>query len=102
MQFDVQTAFLYGDLEEDIYMELSDGFESENKEDCKKASVVCKLLKPLYGLKQSLHRQNKKLSVLKQFNFKEIEADKNIFIDYIRNCKVILALFLNDGFLAAK
>lgn len=77
MQFDMQTAFLYGDLE-DIYMELPDGFETvENKEDCKKANVVCKFLKSLkQGLKQSSCRWNKKFSsVLKEFNFKEIEAE---------------------------
>lgn len=57
----------------------------------------------MYGLKQSPRCWNEKFSsILKQFNFKEIEADKSIFVGYIRNFKVILALFVDDGLLAAK
>ena len=47
-QMDVKTAFLNGDLEEDIYMVQPEGFVQEGKED-----YVCKLKKSLYGLKQS-------------------------------------------------
>jgi Reverse transcriptase (RNA-dependent DNA polymerase) len=47
-QFDVKNIFLYGDLEEEIYMEISpmyQGGDTRNK--------VCKLKKTLYELKQS-------------------------------------------------
>ena len=47
-QMHVKTAFLNGDLEEEIYIEQLEGFvvpEKENK--------VCKLVKSLYGLKQA-------------------------------------------------
>ena len=47
-QMDVKTAFLNGELEEEIYMVQPQGFvvpESEHK--------VCKLLKSIYGLRQS-------------------------------------------------
>jgi ATP-binding cassette subfamily B (MDR/TAP) protein 1 len=37
---DVKTAFLHGDLHEEIYMEQPDGFEEKGKED-----YVCKLVK---------------------------------------------------------
>jgi hypothetical protein len=47
-QMDVKTAFLNGELEEDIYMDQPQGFVQDGKED-----VVCKLKKSLYGLKQS-------------------------------------------------
>jgi len=47
-QIDVKTAFLYGDLEEEIYMKQLDGFHVEGKED-----YVCRLRKSLYGLKQA-------------------------------------------------
>ena len=47
-QMDVVTAFLYGSLDETIYMRQPLGFEKKGQE-----KMVCKLLKSIYGLKQS-------------------------------------------------
>ena len=48
VQMDVKTAFLHGDLEEEIYITQPDGFKVAGKE-----NWVCELSKSLYGLKQS-------------------------------------------------
>ena len=45
MQFDIKTAFLNGDLDEDVFMSPPEGTNID-------PSLVCKLKKSLYGLKQ--------------------------------------------------
>ncbi|RDX95085.1 hypothetical protein CR513_22434, partial [Mucuna pruriens] len=44
--FDVKNDFLHGDLEEEVYMEIPQGFYSRNEK-----NKACKLKKALYGLK---------------------------------------------------
>ena len=46
-QMNVKTAFLNGNLEEQVYMKQPEGFSSSEGE-----HLVCKLKKSIYGLKR--------------------------------------------------
>ncbi|GKA00700.1 ribonuclease H-like domain-containing protein [Tanacetum coccineum] len=82
-QLDVNNTFLYGDLYEDVYMTLPDGYNDENK------SKVYKLNKSLYGLKQALRQWNAKLiTTLVEHGFKQ----SNLTIPYILSIMVTILL----------
>jgi hypothetical protein len=42
----MKTAFLYGELEEEVYLEQPEGFDNDN-------GCVCRLKRSLCGLKQA-------------------------------------------------
>ncbi len=93
-QFDVQTAFLYGDLDEEIYMRQPVGYEDGTKK-------VCLLKKSLYGLKQASRNWNKKFTdFLKAYNLKVSTADPCVFIGNGER-RLILGIFIDDGIVAA-
>lgn len=46
-QMDVKNAFLHGDLEEEVYVDLPPGHPLQNKD-----GIVCRLKNAIYGLKQ--------------------------------------------------
>ncbi len=74
MVVDVETAFLHGDLEEEIYMESPEGL-GHSKDKC------VRLMKTLYGLVQSGRVFNKKLTkILKDLGFTQSLADPCLFI----------------------
>jgi hypothetical protein len=66
---DVETAFLHGDLQEEIYMNVPKGMNQDDK--------TCLLLKKtIYGLVQSAREfYNKLLSTLKSMGFTENKSD---------------------------
>ena len=55
-QADIETAFLWSNIRENIYMQQLEGHAYPDHID-----YVCKLLKSLYGLKQSAHLWNQLL-----------------------------------------
>ncbi|KAK1606274.1 hypothetical protein QYE76_029947 [Lolium multiflorum] len=91
-QMDVKTAFLNGELEEEIYMEHPDGFVVDGQE-----GKVCKLLKSLYGLKQAPKQWHEKFErTLTAEGFVVNEADKCVYYRHGGGEGVILCLYVDD------
>lgn len=89
-QFDVITAFLHGELEEDIYMIPPAGLSTS-------PNVFCKLLKSLYGLKQSPRMWNKKLDdYLRDSGFQRLSSDYGVYLRRNDNELVIIAVYVDD------
>lgn len=71
-QMNVKTAFLNGELEEEIYMEQPEGFLVKWQE-----NKVCKPVKSLYGLKQAQKMWHEKFDhTIITYGFKINESDK--------------------------
>ena len=91
-QMDVKTAFLNGELDEEIYMDQPDGFVVEGQE-----GKVCKLLKSLYGLKQAPKQWHEKFDkTMTSAGFVANEADKCVYYRYGGGEGVILCLYVDD------
>lgn len=94
-QFDIKTAFLYGDLKENVYMRQPIGYEDGT-------SNVCKLKRSLYGLKQASRCWNEKfINFIRSFEFVACDADPCVFLRRKDNEVAILAIYVDDGLIAA-
>ena len=68
---DVSTAFLYGELSEEVYMRQPEGFVESGQE-----NLVCRLKHSIYGLKQSPQCWNHALDKqMKGMGFKQTASD---------------------------
>ena len=91
-QMDVKTAFLNGELDEEIYMDQPEGFVVHGQE-----HKVCKLDKSLYGLKQAPKQWHEKFDNLIISNgFKVNESDKCIYYKSENDICTIICLYVDD------
>lgn len=87
-QMDVKTAFLYGDVEEEIYVEQPTGYEEGDA-----TEDVCVLDKALYGLKQSPRIwYNTLTSFLRSLGFEPLHSDFSVFV----RGQLIVAIYVDD------
>ncbi|KAE8666201.1 Retrovirus-related Pol polyprotein from transposon TNT 1-94 [Hibiscus syriacus] len=95
-KLDVKTAFLHGDLEEEIYMRQPEGFIKADKK-----NLVCRLKKSLYGLKQAPRQWYKKFDNFMGSNgFTICQADHYCYIKRFDNSFIILLLYVDDMLVA--
>ena len=83
-QLDVKTAFLHGELEEDIYMDQPEGFVVLEKE-----NLVCRLKKSLYDLKQSSRQWYKRFdSFILSHGFKWSDYDSCVYLKIVNGSTI--------------
>lgn len=97
-QMDVVTAYVQGDLSSEIYMKQPFMYkvpEVENK--------VCKLLRPLYGLKQSGREWHQKLrTCLNSIGLQHSETEPCVFVGKIHDETVIVVVYVDDLLIASR
>ena len=100
-QMDVVTAFLNGTLEEVIYMKPPQGFAKKGYE-----HLVCRLLKTIYGLKQSPRRWNKRFdNFMISQGYTRSSFDPCVYQKRVSNSIfgwIILVLYVDDMLILAK
>jgi len=90
-QFDVPTAFLNAEVEEDIYMELPEGYEQPG--------MVCKLHKSLYGLKQAPRNWDKLVHAFltEKMSFRATVSDPSLYFKRSRSGRLMMIYrFVDD------
>lgn len=90
-QLDVPTAFVRADLEEEVYMEMPEGFSEPG--------MVCHLKKSLYGLKQSPRNWYRLLSgyIFDELKWTPTVSDPCLFFKYsARGSLMMLFVFVDD------
>jgi len=88
-QFDVKNAFLHGNLEEEIYIEVPPRFNFEK-------GKVCKLRKAFYGLKQSSRAWFGRFATVVKAMRKQSQGDHTLFIKYSTSGRVTLLIVYVD------
>jgi hypothetical protein len=95
---DVSSAFLNGDLDEEIYMAQLEGFAAPGQE-----HLVCHLKKSLYGLKQSPRQWYQKLhATFVVLGFSRCASDHCVWVWSKDGIKVIIPAYLDDLTIACK
>ena len=90
-KMDVNSAFLHGYLQKEIYMEKPHGYVQNN------SILVCHLKKSFYGLKQAPKAWYSKMdSFLLDTGFSRCHSDPNVYMKKVGNYLIILFLYI-DG-----
>ncbi|CAN0332528.1 unnamed protein product, partial [Hapterophycus canaliculatus] len=86
---DVKTAFLNAPVEEDVWVFQAPGFEEDHP--------VLKLLKSLYGLRQSLRYWNSTFArAIESIGFKTIFSDPCVYVYGSEKTYVVLSIYVDD------
>jgi len=91
---DVKTAFLHGELVEEVYVSQPEGFEKKGEE-----HKVFKLKKALYGLRKAPRTWNTKLDqILKSLKFEKCTKESSVYRKGEGDKLLIVAIYVDDLF----
>jgi hypothetical protein len=92
-QLDVKSAFLHGELSEDVYVEQPKGYEKRGSE-----HLVYKLHKALYGLKQALRAWFSRIEAhFINESFQRCDSEQTLFTKRSREGKIIIvSVYVDD------
>ncbi|RKK07686.1 hypothetical protein BFJ67_g18293, partial [Fusarium oxysporum f. sp. cepae] len=100
-QMDVSTAFLEGDLDEEVFIEMPEGLveyfdqHPEDRPPGFSTEKICKLIKSLYGLKQAPRQWQKKLKkTLESLDFRQATSDTAVY--HNPTTGVIIITYVDD------
>eukprot|EP00253_Pinus_taeda_P033819 PITA_33819 len=89
---DVKTTFLNGEIEEEVYIEQSKGFETFDRE-----SHVCRLKRALYGLKQAPRAWYTRIdNYFTELGFTKSEVDAKLYHIVVKGELLIIVLYVDD------
>jgi transposase InsO family protein len=95
-QLDIKTAFLNGELEEDVWIEQPQGCALGPPD------KACHLKRALYGLKQAPRTWHKRLDEeLGQYNFSPSDADPSLYVRHDKDGSTYLLVYVDDIIIAA-
>lgn len=90
-QFDVNNAFLHDDLHEEDYMKLPPSH------DITSSSLVCRLKKSLYGIRQASTQWYVRLSLtLKAQGYTHSQNDYSLFLNKSHSSTIIVVVYVDD------
>ena len=96
---DIETAFLYRELDEEIYMKIPEGLSLFTRSDERNEKEDCVILdKSIYGLVQAAKQFHRKLvSVLTtKMNFKKCTGDECLLMRENEAGSVVICLYIDD------
>lgn len=95
-QMDVKSAFLNGELDEEIYLKLPPGFRGTGDK-------VWRLRQALYGLKQAHKAWYRRLrTVFESLGFTRSHADHSVFYKVEDGVIIIVAVYVDDKLILSK
>lgn len=89
-QMDVKGAYLNGKLKEEIYMKQPEGYDDDT-------GRLCRLIKTLYGLKQSGREWNEEFNLkLQTVTFTRLQSDPCVYIRKTSTTIEIITVWVDD------